>query len=224
MKFNFASMSLKGIGKNLLAILGICVIVGCSICGTIYGIIRLTEENYSYEVFKSKADLEYYSAKERLAEEVDNYIHTIAPNSALNGIALVNKCEEYNVNIVFVLAQGQEESAFGTTGSASKTNSVWNVKAYDGRSAKDMIKKGDAYKHPDKSIEPYLKLLTTRYAVNGKTEMDLLDKYIDYNGKRYASNTSYESALRDIYGSIIINTNINALYAEFQKYKMISGK
>ena len=41
MKFDFSTMTLKGIGKNLLAILGICIIIGCSICGTIYGIINV---------------------------------------------------------------------------------------------------------------------------------------------------------------------------------------
>ena len=77
-----------------------------------------------------------------------------------------------------------------------KTNSVWNVGAFDGYSADKQIRKGYGFKHPDYSIEPYLKLLTTRYLIEGKTEEELLDNFVDINGNRYASCEEYESKLR----------------------------
>ena len=88
-------------------------------------------------------------------------------------------------------AQGQLESHFGTEGIAAKTNMVWNVGAFDNKSAEDIINdknKNTAISHPDKSIEPYIRLLYSTYLVDGKTEKDMFIKYVDKNGKRYASN------------------------------------
>lgn len=224
MNFKFSEMSFKGIGKTLLGWFGIAVIAFAFICGTVFGFLSLTEENYSYSIFRSKAELSYYAVKDDLIKSIDEFIHTNAESSALNGFALLEGCDEYNVDVRFALAQGLVESHYGTEGIAAKTHGVFNVKAYDGRSAKDMLKKGDGYKHPDKSIKPYLELLTSRYLVGGKTEMDLLDKFVDGSGHRYASSTSYEASLRAAYNRILDETNISALYADYQKYKMICGK
>ena len=75
---------------------------------------------------------------------------------------------------------------------------------------------------PDR--EPYLKVLTKDYLVGEKTEMDLLDKFVNKDGQRYASSADYEQQLRSAYQMIVTKTNISVLYAEYQKYKMICGK
>lgn len=155
------------------------------------------------------------SVKTQLINEVDTYINTIAPSSKLDGAIVVDMCCEYNVDIAFVLAQGQIESHFGTTGTARKTNSVFNVGAYDGYSASKQRANGFGFSHPNESVEPYLILLTSKYMVNGKTINDLMVSYINYLGMRYASDTRYEYMLRSVYNKINSKTNINSLYNEY---------
>lgn len=221
---DFSKMSIKEICKVIAGRFGLFLAAGIVVCGVVYGILYMTKKNYSYEIFKSKAELSYYSSKDDLVKCIDNYIHTIAESSMMNGLAFVEVCDKYNIDLRFVLAQAQIESAFATTGIAAKTKSAFNVLAYDGRSAKDMIKKGHCYHHPDQSIEPYVKLLTSDYLVEGKTEMDLMVKYTNKDGKRYASTPNYEQMMRTAYNQVITETNINALYAEYQKYKVICNK
>ena len=172
-------------------------------------------------------ELHYEGVKDALVEAVDHYIDSIAPGSCLNGIRVVEICNEYEFDIMFALAQGQLESHFGTEGIAAKTNMVWNVGAFDNKSAEDIIKdknKNTAPSHPDKSIEPYIKLLYSTYLVDGKTEKDMFINYVDKNGKRYASNPNYESSLLGIYERMKKETNIDELIMEFKKYKIITGK
>lgn len=140
--------------------------------------------------------------------EVDNYIKSIAPTSKLSGKDIAEKCLEYNIDIMFVLAQGQIESHYGTAGTARKTNSVFNVGAYDGHSANKQNKNGFGFNNPNDSIEPYLILLTNEYLVNGKTEHDLMNNYVNYLGMRYASDNNYERMLKSIYNKIKKTTNI----------------
>jgi hypothetical protein len=91
------------------------------------------------------------------------------------------------------------------------------VKAFDGRSADDMIKRGDSMKHPDASIEPYLILLTTEYLVDGKNEVDMFDKFVNRHDKRYASNPNYENTLEEIYNRINECTDLDDLLKKYRK-------
>lgn len=202
------------------------------VCSTILA-IRVHNSNpnymkyYSYEVYRDKIELHYQGVKDALVDAVDHYIDSIAPSSCLNGIKVVEICDQYEFDIMFALAQGQLESHFGTEGIAAKTNMVWNVGAFDNKSAEDIINdknKNTAISHPDKSIEPYIRLLYSTYLVDGKTEKDMFIKYVDKNGKRYASNPNYESSLLDVYERIKKETNIDELIMEFKKYKIITGK
>ena len=79
------------------------------------------------------------------------------------------------------------------------------------------INKQYRYDYPNESIEPYLKLLTTRYLVN-KLESDLLVKCVDINGSRYATDIDYEAKLRSKYNSIVDNTNIVKLQGMVRNY------
>ena len=220
----FSKMTLKEIGKTLLGWFGVATIIAVVACSSLYGILAITQENYTYTIFKSKAELNYYSSKNSLVRAIDNYIDSIATNSAINGIALLEKCDQYNVDVRFAMAQAQVEGHFATQGIAGKTHSAFNVMAYDGKPADEIIADGHGYNHPDESIEPYLKVLTKDYLVGEKTEMDLLDKFVNKDGQRYASSDDYEQQLRSAYQMIVTKTNISVLYAEYQKYKMICGK
>ena len=177
--------------------------------------------DYSYQIYRSRTELAMEGVKDEIVTEIDNYIDSVANDSGLNGIRRFELCDKYGVDVRFAMAQAEAESHFGTKGVAAKTNMVWNVKAYDNRTADDMIKKGDAKTHPDMSIEPYLILLTNEYLVNGKTEYDMFDKFVDSNGKRYASNPNYETMVLNIYNRINENTKLKGLLKEYRRYKMI---
>jgi flagellum-specific peptidoglycan hydrolase FlgJ len=145
---------------------------------------------------------EYEIARNQLAIEVDNYISSIAPKANIDAFLMVDLCWQYGVDIRFVLAQGHIESHFATKGTAARTLSIFNVGAYDGHSATRQKRNGFGYSDPNDSIEPYLQLITNEYMVNGKTEIDLMQNYVNRLGMRYASNPRYERMLRSVYKRI----------------------
>ena len=179
-------------------------------------------KDYPYQVYRGNIELKLQQSKGQLVDEIDKYIKSVAPNSILNARILLEICEEYNIDIKFVLAQGHIESHFGTKGMALKTNSVFNVFAYDGKNYSQICKKGK-YSHPDLSIRPYLELLVNDYMVEGKSEYDLLDEFVNKNGDRYASAQDYESKLNNTFINISDSTNIDELYKQYRKYQMLSG-
>ena len=177
-----------------------------------------SEKNYVFEVYRENLELDYYRSKDVLVDVVDSYIKEVAPSSIMNGIAFVNKCDEYNMNLFFVIAQAQVESAFATEGLGQKMNSAFNVKAYDGKGSKYM----DKYHHPDESIEPYIVLIKNDYMGDSKTEMDLMDNYVNFEGKRYATNPEYEAMMLSTYKKLV--DRYGRLYDEYLKYKTLTGK
>jgi hypothetical protein len=148
--------------------------------------------------------------------EVDNYIKSVAPKSQIDPFLMIDLCWKYNVDLAFVMAQGQLESHYATAGTAKKTNSIFNVGAYDGHSAARQNRNGFGFDDPNDSIEPFLILLTTDYLVNGKTTNDLMKRYTNYLGMRYASNTKYEGALRSIYRRISTNPSFSIAYTNYK--------
>lgn len=167
--------------------------------------------------------LKYNAAKLELVNEVDNYIKSVASQSSLDGYVIVEECLNNSIDICFVLAQGESESHFGTAGLARRTNSVFNVYAFDGHSHEQISEKGK-YKHPNYSVAPYIKLLKNDYLVNGKTEYDLMDgEYVNKHGKRYASSETYEKTLLAKYTKIRQSTKIDSLSQETNKYKLFLG-
>lgn len=172
-----------------------------------------------FNVYEEQLTLKYQGAKCALVDEAQRYIDSVAPNSCLRAIVVVDKCIEYDIDVCFVLAQGQKESHFGTQGLARKTNSVWNVFAFDGQ-AYDEIHKNGKYRTPDDSVEPYMLLLRNNYLKN-KTEYDLLDKFVNATGQRYASDKNYEAALTSIYTRIKQETRIDYYSQQLKKYDML---
>lgn len=205
------------------AIVGVFILVSVALLyGTSDEYHALHEkEPIQLVIHRAQAECDMYIAKDALAKDMQTYIDSIAPNSSLNAMLLLNECIDHGVDPVFALAQGIVESHLGTAGMARKTGSVWNVKAYDGRSAEDMIAKGDGFGDPNDSIYPYLQLLTTSYMTNGKTEYDLMNKFITSNGARYASNPNYEVDLTQQYNKIMKYTNIGTSWPQFKKLYII---
>jgi hypothetical protein len=164
----------------------------------------------------SKEEIYVRSVKEKmmtsLINEVDKFLLKVAPETELTPSFLVEKCLEYDMDMVFVLSQGLIESHFGTKGLATKTNSVWNVGAYDDQRPKNW------YESQDESIEPYLKLVTEKYLIEVTSKGDTIYKdlqhlvlysYTNYDGKRFASARGYENAMRKLMVKIDMETNIS---------------
>ena len=171
--------------------------------------------HHDFEIDQLKEyELKYWETKAQLVDEVQNYINTVAPTSNLRACILVDACEKYNIEVKFALAQGEIESHFGTKGLASKTNSVWNVGAYDDHFY-SKIMGTYKYSHPNESIEPYLKLLYEKYLTN-EVEEGLLRNFVDHNGNRFASDKNYEERLKYKYKYISNNTQIDSLTTQLR--------
>ena len=181
------------------------------------------KDNYSFLINRDNIELIYDGARADLVQCIDSTIRVYAPTTCMNGLEILRQCEKYDVDIFFVLAQGHLESHFGTRGMALRTNSVFNVLAYDDKSY-DAICSNGKYKHPDLSLVPYLKLLKSRYLIDGKTETDLMVNYVDVDGHRYASSKEYEVNLTNMYHKYISNEQLISCYKQYTKYKILAGK
>ena len=180
-------------------------------------------DKYVFKVQRENVELMYEGARADLVQCIDSTMRVYAPTTCMNGVTLLRECEEYGVDVLFVLAQGHKESHFGTKGMAVKTNSVFNVYAYDGHDFNKINKKGK-YEHPDLSIKPYLQLLKNRYLVDGKSEIDLMHNYVDKDGNRYATSTEYEDDLMSLYQMYVSNKELNDRFQKYTKYKLLAGK
>ena len=186
---------------------------------------RGNEEIYSpSNVQECVMTLKYDAAKCALVNEVDEYIKCVAPFSSLDGYVVAEECLKNSIDVCFVLAQGEQESHFGTTGLARKTNSVFNVYAFDGLKHEEISPKGK-YEHPNYSVSAYISLLKSDYLVDGKTEYDLMENggYVNRNGARYASSETYERSLYEKFAKIKTSTKIDSLCQEVNKYKLFLG-
>lgn len=175
------------------------------------------EYSYAYDCIK-EAELNYHKTKALLCDAVQKYISETAPTSNLRGYAIVEECERFNIDIKFVLAQGEIESHYATKGLGAKLNSVFNVGIFDDYTI-DEISSNYKYDYPNQSIRPYLKLLTSRYLVN-KLEEDLLQQYVDIESNRYASDINYEAKLKERYIYIMMHTEIDRLQKELHNYAL----
>lgn len=174
---------------------------------TIIGIFLLTITTGSIDVKEEEQQRrkQYYeSITSELVIAVSDYITTHDNNSQLSANLIISLSDLYDINLKFILAQAHLESHFGTQGLAKHTNSIFNVGTYDDGQILHR------YEHPNESIEPYLQLLRNNYLID-KTEEDLLEKFIDRNGSRYASSQQYEKDLSRIIRNIERKTPIDSL-------------
>lgn len=170
-----------------------------------------TAEEYMRELHTS-----YQGVKSDLVDVTQHYIDSVAPNSGLRALILVENCEKYGIPVTFALAQGEIESHFGTAGLAFRTNSVWNVGAYDNYGLDEISHR---YDNPNDSVVPYLSLLVQNY-LPSKTVEDLLESYVDINGNRYASDKYYESKLKSTLEYIRSHYTIDELQSRLNYYKV----
>lgn len=178
---------------------------------------QLTKSNFAYYQ-ELEYENEYWEVKCKVVEEVNNFIYSCAPTSNLSAIMLVNLCDEFNIDVRLPLAQGLAESHYGTKGLATKTNSVWNMGAFDGKTYHQILGIYK-YSHPNESIRPYLKKLKEDYLGYEKTESDLLENFVNLSGNRYASYEHYEAELKQHMTRINSETELDSLLLRYSQLK-----
>lgn len=197
----------------------------CLLLVAIFAILAFTwsipkhEEQTGYDTateYIRELQTSYQGVKSDLVDLTQHYIDSVAPNSGLRALILVENCEKYGIPITFTLAQGEIESHFGTAGLAYRTNSVWNVGAFDDYTLNDIQHK---FNNPNDSVNPYLDLLVNNYLPSKSIE-DLLENFVDINGNRYASDTYYETKLKSKIDYIKKHYRIDELQERLNYYKV----
>ena len=205
------------ITKFLTALFILCVISFVAVLTTIA--VKEISDQKLIEIHVSTKE----EIRQRMIDEVQQYIGRVAPFSELSADTIVDICIKYNISPSFVLSQGQIESHFGTRGIAAKTNSVFNVNSFDGLSASQILASGKGYSHVNASVEPYVRNLKNNYLVN-KTENDLLKNFVNKYGYRYASDRNYEKNLSRMVRKINASTNIEQLFVQYKELDKITYK
>ena len=120
-------------------------------------------------------------------------------STGLKPETLVRASMEKGFDLPFLMAAAHQESCFGATKRARRTNSVFSVGSYD--NGKDVV----TYDDPNDSVDDYIKLLKSHYLVDGKTINDLMTpgKFVNELGKRYASDKGYEGKIKYLRNLII---------------------
>lgn len=147
------------------------------------------------------------SIKNELIDEVEAYIfgnfpktHKVIPASIVeNGL-------EHEIDILFMMAQTQLETQFGTLGAGreSSRRSLFGVAVR-------------RYSDYDSAIEDYIAILKKSYLTKGRTEQHLMRNYTTTRGGRYASNPTYEVELRRTYNDIARKTKIKDLQNKYME-------
>ena len=147
--------------------------------------------------------------KENLKNDLTNEVSTyILDNSRHTDTSFVTEISEHIVNraldnhidICFILAQGHLETCFGSYGIGKSKKSIFGV-----------------YKHYNSYIECidyYVYLLRNNYLVN-KTEMQLMNNYVNKHGYRYAEDKKYEHWLKNYYSKVNKSTSISELQSKY---------
>ena len=174
--------------------------------------------HYSYDSHQ-ELELAYWKCKSEVVDEISDYMNKKVSYHNLSALVILNACDKYGIDVRLPLSQGLIESHYGTCGLASKTNSVFNMGAFDGNKL-DKILKIHKYTHPNQSVEPYLSKLRTSYLGDSKTEQDLLNEFVTLSGRRYASYDKYERELKIIWDDINSTTRLDSLLDVYRFLKV----
>lgn len=160
----------------------------------------------SVKLYELTLNLRKDSLKNELINETNRYINSIT-QKAHDSLPkfLVENALIHNIDIMFMLAQTQIETIFGTVGAGreSSRRSLFGI----------AIRKYTNYEH---AINDYCKLLKKSYLTKGRTEHHLMRKYTTTRGGRYAENPNYENELRNTYNQISRITRLKHLQEEYK--------
>ena len=168
------------------------------------------EETGDVEVLNDSIIIEFISPKDsiknELINEAERYIFGNYPKTNKEiPTLIVEQGLENEVDIMFMMAQTQIETSYGTAGAGRETSrrSLFGV----------AIRKYQTY---EKAITDYIRILREYYLTRGRTEQHLMNKYTTSGGARYASNPNYEAELRSAYNGIKNKTNIRGLQEQYK--------
>ena len=146
------------------------------------------------------------SIKNELIDEAENYIFKNYPKAHKNiPMLIVENGLEHDIDILFMMAQTQQETGYGTLGAGreSSRRSLFGV----------AVRKYDNYEN---AVVDYIRLLKKSYLTNGRTEQHLMKRYVTSRGGRYAGDPNYEATLRKTYSDICSKTKIKELQTAYK--------
>jgi len=147
------------------------------------------------------------SIKNELIDEVGNYIFKNYPKTHKDvPMLIVENGLEHDIDILFMMAQTQQETGYGTLGAGreSSRRSLFGV----------AVRKYDNYEN---AVVDYIRLLKKSYLTNGRTEQHLMKRYVTSRGGRYAGDPNYEATLRKTYLNISKQTKIKELQNKYME-------
>lgn len=131
---------------------------------------------------------------DKYTEDVDNYLKRgVFAGSPLTGEIMSNSAKNtYNetgkfIPANFALSQGQMESSLGTRG-RSPINNPYNVGEFDDKTTM-------TFGNTQEGVDYYFNLIANDYLKNNTVE-GLLNNYVNYDEKRYATNPEYEKEIK----------------------------
>lgn len=150
-----------------------------------------------------QVEMQKDSLKNAIVEEATNYATSQSPASSETIPAyIVEMGLEHNIDICFMMSQTHLETSFGTGGIGKSRKSIFGV----------MKRSFNTY---EDAIDHYVDMLKTSYLAGGKTEEQLLNRYVSKNGYRYGAR-GYESHLRRYYDKIMSSTRIKDLQQQYK--------
>lgn len=192
-------------------------ILGCTWLGTLLALSmpRLTMTNDIKEenvvlidtISKTPSVSKKDSIKNKLIEEVENYAYCMFPKTHKTiPTSIVENGLKNDIDIMFMMAQTQIETSFGTAGAGRETSrrSLFGV----------AIKKYGTY---ESAVQSYISILKKYYLTKGRTEQHLMNRYTTTSGARYAGDPNYEARLKSTYSVIKKKTNISKLQKEYRE-------
>ena len=147
------------------------------------------------------------SIKNELIDEVGNYIFKNYPKTHKDvPMLIVENGLEHDSDILFMMAQTQQETGYGTLGAGreSSRRSLFGV----------AVRK---YNNYENAVVDYIRLLKKSYLTNGRTEQHLMKRYVTSRGGRYAGDPNYEATLRKTYLNISKQTKIKELQNKYME-------
>ena len=147
------------------------------------------------------------SIKNELIDEVGNYIFNNYPKTHKDVPTLiVENGLENDIDILFMMAQTQQETGYGTLGAGREKSrrSLFGVAVHK-------------YTNYENAVVDYIRILKKSYLTKGRTEQHLMKRYVTTNGGRYASDPNYEATLRKTYNNISRQTKIKELQNKYME-------
>lgn len=182
--------------------------MGVTVAAIIGAIQKLDIPNSLKTELANEARMEMYDTTgfAKKVKDVEAYMKFALGNQGysmgstkLKPETLVAASMKTGFDLPFLMAAAHQESCFGATPRAQRTNSVFSVGSFD--NGKDY----NTYADPNDSVADYIDLLQRRYLVDGKTPLDLLSpgSFVNDIGKRYASDKGYEGKIKYLRNLII---------------------